>query len=188
MRRGLPAGLNSYLAAVVVVLAAIALRFSIDPWLGGEYLFTVSYAAVALTVWLGGYGPAILAGVLAYALDTLLFLDPHQTLSQMLDAESAFALGTYVLDCAAIITVAEVLRRAWVAARHDRDFLDLALRAANMSIFEVELDADTTRRSENAVRFYGWGGGDFGAQGWSADIHPEDRSKHADALRRARET
>ena len=91
MKRFLLSSLNAYLAAVVFVGAAIALRLAVEPWLGPHYLFALSYAAVALAAWTGGYGPAILAGVLAYALDNLLFLHPRHGVWQMLQAEHAFA-------------------------------------------------------------------------------------------------
>ncbi len=77
---------------------------------------------------------------------------------------------------------------SWLAARRYSGFLGMALEAANMNTFEVDLDRRTSRRSHNAARFYGLGAQACSLDEWLSFIHPEDAARHADAVRSSRET
>ena len=188
VKRLLQSNAGTYLVALAAVAVGAAVRLALDPWLDGEYLFTLSYAAIAITVWVGGYGPGILATVLAYVLANLLFLRPAHGLFDMLNLQHAVALATYLVDCSVIIAVGEVLRHATSAANYDRDFLDLALKAANMNTFDVDLEGRTARRSGNAARFYGLTETNAGRDVFLDNIHPEDKQKHIRTIQESRTT
>jgi len=174
---------GAYFAAVIAVAVTTALRLAADPWLAGDEIFIASFAAVAVAVWVGGVGPAIFAALFAYALDSLLFLSPRHSAAVMPDGKHAFTLVLYLVDCGVIIAIGELLRHALDAARRDRNLLELALRAANMNTFAVDINEGTASRSENAARFYGLTGPNDSRSVFLDNIHPEDKQRHLDAIK-----
>jgi hypothetical protein len=62
------ATLASYGGAAAVTLAALYLRWFLDPWLRDGVPYITLYGAVAIAVWFGGVGPAVLALVLGYGI------------------------------------------------------------------------------------------------------------------------
>src|SRR3954468_2486164 len=66
--RSRTAGLPAYAGAVAVTLAALHLRWVLDPWLGDGIPYSTLYGAVAIAVWFGGLGPAAMAMVIGYAI------------------------------------------------------------------------------------------------------------------------
>ena len=54
-----------YGCAVMTIAAATWIRVLLDPTLGSESPFPAMLFAILLTVWFGGFGPALLALVLA---------------------------------------------------------------------------------------------------------------------------
>ncbi len=60
-RLGESSPLWRYGAALVFAAVAALLRLVLDPWLGPSRALGTLYGAVALAVWFGGLGPAVLA-------------------------------------------------------------------------------------------------------------------------------
>ncbi len=52
-----------YVVALAAVAAALAVRWSLDPWLGGGAATIYLFGAIVVAVWFGGYRPGILAAV-----------------------------------------------------------------------------------------------------------------------------
>src|SRR5689334_997758 len=61
MRR--TSGVAAYGGAVAVTLTAMLMRWMLDPWLAFDVPYATLYGAVAIAVWFGGLGPAVLAMV-----------------------------------------------------------------------------------------------------------------------------
>jgi hypothetical protein len=54
-----------------------SLRLLAEPWLGPHLSYLTAFAAVALSAWFGGVGPAVLAAVLGFfAINTLVVGHP----------------------------------------------------------------------------------------------------------------
>ena len=176
-----------YLIAIAAVAAAALLGLIFDPWLGGESNLVIQLGAIALAVWAGGAAPALLAVVLGYAASRYLFMEPrgHLSLSGLADA---LVLLIYLISSLLIVAIGEALRRARAVAKHDRDSLNLALEAANMNTFDVDLDGSTAKRSENAVRFYGLDARDDSRDAFLRNVHPDDRPIHLNAIQESRRT
>jgi PAS domain S-box-containing protein len=68
--------LLEYGVALVAVAVAVLVRWLLDPWLGLHFPYHTLYAALAVTVWYGGYRPALLAVVLGFLAANYLFVDP----------------------------------------------------------------------------------------------------------------
>ncbi|HEX5769018.1 MAG TPA: ATP-binding protein, partial [Burkholderiales bacterium] len=105
------AALAAYGGAVAVVLAAVHLRWFLDPWLGTKVPFITIYGAVAIAVWFGGPGPAVLAMVLGYASANVRYISDHAGVSVAGPAES-MTLALFALSCSLIIVLGEAMRRA----------------------------------------------------------------------------
>jgi signal transduction histidine kinase/CheY-like chemotaxis protein len=101
----------SYGGAVAVTLAALFLRWFLDPWLGSGVPYITLYGAVAIAVWFGGLGPAVLAMVLGYAIVNVRYIAPAGTLEVVTTADS-IQLALFTLSSALIIVLGEAMRRA----------------------------------------------------------------------------
>ncbi len=92
-----------YAIALVATAAAIGLRSAAEPWLSGRLPYLTLFAAVAVAVWRGGLGPALLASAVGFlAVNTL--IPNHPGASGPGDITYRFALFGYALSCAVIIT------------------------------------------------------------------------------------
>src|SRR5690242_19876784 len=55
-----------YAGAIGVAAAAVALRWALIPWLGSDTPFATVIAATAIAVWMGGWGPAVVAAITGF--------------------------------------------------------------------------------------------------------------------------
>lgn len=116
----------AYGGAVAVTLAALFLRWFLDPWLGKEVPYITLYGAVAIAVWFGGLGPAVLAMVLGYVVVNVRYVSPIGTLS--IDSpDDAIALVLFALSAALVVVLGEAMRRA--RDRYRASELELMQRA-----------------------------------------------------------
>jgi signal transduction histidine kinase len=117
---------------------AIGIRYALDPWLGDSQSLSLLFAAVALTVWICGLGPAIVLAILGYVASDILFIPPRGVVA-VVDAAEAVALATYVVSCTAIIGFGHGMRRA------QRRALDYASR---LEASKAELEQAHRRKDE----------------------------------------
>src|SRR5262245_24937362 len=126
MRVGSPSSPLSYLLALGVTAAAVGLRWALDPWLGDQLPLVTLFGAVALTVWLGGYRPAILAAALGYLACNFLFIPERGTFSTF-SATDIIGLLAYLLSCGIILLFGEAMRISRAQARQRRELLRITL-------------------------------------------------------------
>jgi signal transduction histidine kinase/CheY-like chemotaxis protein len=105
------AAVAAYGGAIAVVLAAVQMRWFLDPWLGNNVPFITIYGAVAIAVWFGGLGPSVLAMVLGYVIVNVRYISEHGGVSVSGTPES-MTLALFALSCALIIVLGEAMRRA----------------------------------------------------------------------------
>ena len=101
----------AYGGAVAVTLASLFLRWSLDPWLGEELPYVALYGAVAVGVWLGGLGPAVLAMVLGYVLINLRYVSPVGTVA-FTGPSDVIELALFTLSGSLVIVLGEAMRLA----------------------------------------------------------------------------
>jgi signal transduction histidine kinase/CheY-like chemotaxis protein len=106
-----PSAFAAYGGAVAVTLGAVLLRWFLDPWLGRDLVFITLYGAVAISVWFGGLGPAVLSMVLGYAIVNVRYISPDGAVS-VTGAQQHIALALFTFSCALIIVLGEAMRRA----------------------------------------------------------------------------
>ena len=114
----------SYVAAILVVVAALALKYPFAS-LGDDHPFVLLPAAVILSTWYGGRGPGVLATVVSAIGADVLFLPP-------------FGVGTPGELIALTVLIAEGVLIVWVTG---------ALRAAREQAQRKAAEADNARRS-----------------------------------------
>jgi PAS domain S-box-containing protein len=73
--------LSRYGTALFTILAALALRWSLWPFLGPELPFLLLWPAVLVAAWLGGLGPGLLATALAVVVEDFLLIQPDSLLT-----------------------------------------------------------------------------------------------------------
>jgi signal transduction histidine kinase len=130
--------LLNYLAAAIFAGVALIARAALDPWLGDAQPLSLLFGAIALSVWYGGAGPALLAAIVGYLAGDYLFIPPRGVFA-LVDVQEAIGLGTYLAACAIIIGFGQGLRSA------NRRALEYAKRLednqARLELAEVRKDA-----------------------------------------------
>ncbi len=98
----------SYVAATALAVCAVLMRYFLTPWLGGSSLYAMLFGAVAVAVWLGGWGPGVLTAVLGYALVQAVLIPGGFGL----DTAGLMGLAQYAVSCSVIIALGHNLRSA----------------------------------------------------------------------------
>ncbi len=151
----------TYVAATVFVAAAVGLRLALDPALGSRLVLATLYGAVALSVWHGGVGPAVLATILGYLCADILFVEPRHALHTR--PEDLLGFGAYLLSCSIIIFFGESLRRARAAAEasaraaeRQREELSVTLSSIGDAVIATDRDGTITFLNHVAAALTGW--------------------------------
>ena len=100
-----------YTAALAVAAAAVVLRWFLLPWLKSDLPYATLFGAIAVAVWMGGWGPALAAAIGGLVGTALLFGKP-ESLSGATSLSTWLAIGVYALTCALIIGLGETMRKA----------------------------------------------------------------------------
>lgn len=121
-----------YVVAVVASFGAFTLRTLIDPYLPGSIPYVTYFIAVAISGWIGGYGPAVLTTALCGCIARYFYMMPAFSF-QLTTPADAIRLGSFVFVCLVIggLTAAlhSALRRVQTLANEVR-----ALQAGTRSV------------------------------------------------------
>jgi K+-sensing histidine kinase KdpD len=126
-----------YLSAIALVAAAVAIRWLLDPWLEGSLALVTLFGAVAISQWLGGYGPALLATIAGYAASDYLFIGPQGTLGFDTSA-SLIGFVAYLGSSGTIIGFGEAMRRARRRAAERQRLLSVTLANIGDSVIATD--------------------------------------------------
>ena len=97
--------------AFAALLFSLAARVLLDPYLGTGHAFVTVYAAVAISVWAGGWLVAAPVAILGYFAGHILFLDPRG-LVDFSDRRTVVGMLAYLVICALVIAIGEAIRAA----------------------------------------------------------------------------
>ncbi|HEY6864508.1 MAG TPA: ATP-binding protein [Burkholderiales bacterium] len=97
--------------AFVATAVALVLRDTLEPLLGGSVPFSTLYAAVAVVVLIGGYGPALAAMIGGYVAAEYFFVQPVHT-AFVSAPPDPLRLALYTLSCLIIIGFGGGMRSA----------------------------------------------------------------------------
>ena len=125
-----PAGTRSttatYSLAAAALVAAVALRYVLDPWLGDSLPLLMMFGAVAAAVWIGGMSPAIAVAALGYVACDYLFIPPREQFANG-GFNGFVGLLAYFFTAALVIGFGEAARRANARANERRELLRITL-------------------------------------------------------------
>lgn len=103
-------GAVKYLNAIIIAAAAVALRWLLIPLVGPDAPYATLLGAVALAVWMGGWGPAVLTAVLGLAGTAFAIGRPLGTLP-VDRVHTLVGLALYASTCGLIVWLGEGMRR-----------------------------------------------------------------------------
>src|SRR6516165_10833061 len=106
---------SAYATAIAALVAAVLLRWALDPLIGDTLPLVTLFGAVAIAVWVGGYQPAIAVAVLGYIACDYLFIPPRGAFGPF-DVQNVVGLIAYVFTCSLIIAIGEAMLGARVRA------------------------------------------------------------------------
>jgi signal transduction histidine kinase/CheY-like chemotaxis protein len=125
-----------YAAAIAIATAAIVLRWFLLPWLKSDVPYATLFGAIAVAVWMGGLGPAVVAAVLGLVGTTILIGTP-ESFAAATSWSAALGLAVYLATCILIIGLGETMRKARDDYRRSQEMfkevaLELKQRAADL--------------------------------------------------------
>jgi signal transduction histidine kinase/CheY-like chemotaxis protein len=111
---------RKYAAAVAIAAVAVALRWALIPWIGADAPYATLLGAVAIAVWMGGWGPALAAAMLGFIGTGLVIGRPLGVLP-VDRIHTALGIALYALTCALVIGLGEAMRRTRDAYRRSQE-------------------------------------------------------------------
>jgi PAS domain S-box-containing protein len=116
-----------YAAAAAFTALAVGVRAVADPWLGNDIPLATIYGAVALSVWFGGVGPAVMSALLGYVAVDYLFIEPRGDF--LSSPRQALVSVIYFASAGLIIAFGAAVNRAQRLAHNERERAEGALRS-----------------------------------------------------------
>jgi len=157
---------KAYAISLAALVAAVLLRWLLDPLLGDTLPLVLLFGAVAVAAWVGGYVPATIVGTLGYLACNYLFVAPRHTAGPF-DTPTLVGLGAYMFTCSLIIGIGEAVRSAQLRVLRHAELMRVTLG----SIGDAVITTDNAGRidSLNAVAESLTGWTDADARGQSLD-------------------
>jgi PAS domain S-box-containing protein len=143
-----------YAIAILAAIAAVLLRYVLDPWMGEALPLVTLFGAVAGVVWIGGVRPAIVTGVLGYLACNYLFIAPRRDLAVAFGDLIGFV--AYLFTCSVIIAFGEATRRANRRANEGREVLQVTLRSIGDAVITTDVGGRVTYMNKVAEALTGW--------------------------------
>jgi PAS domain S-box-containing protein len=153
----------AYALAIAALVAAVFLRYLLDPWMGDALPLVTVFGAVAAAVWIGGVGPAIIVTTLGYLACNWLFIEPRGRLD-FADPATPIGLLAYLFTCALIIGFGEATRLAQLRASERREVLRVTLHSIGDAVITSDLEGRVTSMNAVAESLTGWTQGDAAGQ------------------------
>ncbi len=107
-RRSRASAVAAYGGAIAVTLGALFLRWFLDPWLGFQVPYATLYGAVAISVWFGGLGPAVVSMVLGYVVVNIKYVTPVGALS-INTPDDGISLALFALSASLVVVLGEAM-------------------------------------------------------------------------------
>ena len=109
---GNSAPILDYLIAIALAVAALALRWSLQPWLGALQPFAPGFVVIAWSVLTLGWRPAVITAIVAYVGGMYLFVQAEGGTVLWTRPQDILALLTFGLSAGLVIFIGHRARRA----------------------------------------------------------------------------
>ncbi|MDP2055413.1 MAG: PAS domain S-box protein [Acidobacteriota bacterium] len=190
-----------YAVAVAAIALAVLLRVALTPLIGPAFPLATMFAAIAFSVWYGGWGPALLTSVLGFLIiDTILI--PGTILTRAAFPELATII-VYLASCASIIVLGETMRsalRRLESGQHDLSTANLALEhkveaqsllaaivaSSDDAIVSKTLEGRITSWNKGAEQLFGYTASEAIGQSIMMLVPDDQREQELEILERIR--
>jgi PAS domain S-box-containing protein len=140
--------------SLLVLAAAVLLRWLLDPIMGDSLPLVTLSGAVAAAVWVGGYRPALLVTVVGYIACRYLFIQPRGTF--LFNTEIVVGGIAYLFTCSLIIGIGEAMQRAQTRASARREVLRVTLDSIGDAVITTDTAGHVTYLNRVAESLTGW--------------------------------
>jgi signal transduction histidine kinase/ActR/RegA family two-component response regulator len=113
-------GWARYAGAIAIATVAVALRWLLVPWVGPDAPYATLLGAIAIAVWMGGWGPASVAAIFGF-IGTGLVIGRSLGTLPVDRIHAVLGIALYALTCALIIGLGEAMRRTRDAHRRSQE-------------------------------------------------------------------
>jgi PAS domain S-box-containing protein len=144
----------AYAISLLVLAAAILLRWLLDPVMGDGLPLVTLFGAVAAAVWVGGYQPALLITIIGYLACDYLFIEPRQKF--VVNTATVVGAVAYLFTCALIIVTGEGMRRAQARASTRGEVMRVTLGSIGDAVITTDIDGRVTYLNRVAESLTGW--------------------------------
>jgi PAS domain S-box-containing protein len=151
VRRTIPA----YTISLLVLAAAVLLRWLLDPLMGDSLPLVTIFGAVAAAVWVGGYRPAALVAILGYLACAYLFIPPRGSIG-LTTPEVSAGLVAYLFTCSLIVWIGEAMRNAQTRAMARGEILRVTLGSIGDAVITTDTRGSVTYLNSVAESLTGW--------------------------------
>ncbi len=151
MRRTAPA----YGISLLVLAAAVLLRWLLDPVMGDSLPLVTLFGAVAAAVWVGGYLPAVIVAIFGYIACAYLFIPPRGTVD-LSTPETVVGLVAYLVTCSLLVGIGEGMRSAQARANARGEILRVTLGSIGDAVITTDTKGCVTYLNSVAESLTGW--------------------------------
>ncbi len=145
----------TYGFAFAAVIAAVLLRWLLDPVMGDAMPLVTLFGAVAAAASVGGYRPAVPAAILGYLACDYLFIPPRASLS-VGGLGDIVGLSAYLFTCALIIGIGHAMRVARVRGNEQAELWRVTLRSIGDAVITTDVDGNIASLNDVAATLTGW--------------------------------
>ena len=129
--------LQRYGFALAATALAFAARLALDPYLLDRYPYITFVIAIVGAAWFGGWGPGVLATVVAMAATQWFFIPPRHSF-QIGNPTDAVGPAFELLASLAIVWISEAMRRSRAQALVEKNRLQAVMEALPVGVLLVD--------------------------------------------------
>jgi PAS domain S-box-containing protein len=148
-------GWRIYVIAAAALLAAVALRYALDPWLHDRFPVTTLFGAIALVALLRGVWAGVATTLIGYGIINFFFVEPRGRLG-WIDAAQAAGFASFLFTSACLIALAWAARHYAMRTAREKELLAVTLAGIGDGVITCDADGRITMLNKVAAALTGW--------------------------------